>query len=82
MCGTNYKNLSLNLNSYYSSANKSKYIMTTKFRERKKWKLKIIRGKRITKSLKDSVIFNFELKDNYFSLSENSNNISLKISKM
>jgi len=41
-----------------------------------------MRGKRITKSLKDSVIFNFELKDNYFLLSENSNNFSLKISKM
>ena len=49
--------------------------MKTKNNERKERKTKI------TKSLEDSVIFNFELKDNYFSLSENSNNISLKISK-
>ena len=49
--------------------------MKTKNNERKERKTKI------TKSLEDSVIFNFELKDNYFSLSENSNNVSLKISK-
>ena len=60
--------------------------MTKKFRERKKMKTKNNERKerktKITKSLEDSVIFNFELEGDYFSLSENSNNISLKISKI
>ena len=49
--------------------------MKTKNNERKERKTKT------SKSLEDSIIFNFELKDNYFSLSENSNNISLKLVK-